>query len=186
MNTKTCKQCGFTKPIEQFRKYYGGRKGNYNTCKTCERINSRVKYLSTKDQDDRTDEETEELEQLYVLWDTQRASGLQPPTQRVSGKTPSTKIQELIDSYGGAAIKRPTVDSPAIPRELQIWLTCELTDEPDYYLDEVYERLREAFRPVLHIDTSTMLPMYDETYKSVLDIVLDRFNSYEDSYYDKE
>ena len=38
MNAKTCKQCGELKPIEQFRKYYGGRKGTYTTCKTCENI----------------------------------------------------------------------------------------------------------------------------------------------------
>ena len=46
--TKTCKQCGVIKPLEQFRNYYGGRKGTYTICKTCEKINSRVKYLEGK------------------------------------------------------------------------------------------------------------------------------------------
>ena len=40
--TKTCKQCGVIKPLEQFRNYYGGRKGTYTVCKSCEKINSRV------------------------------------------------------------------------------------------------------------------------------------------------
>ena len=45
MNVKICKQCGQIKPIEQYRKYYGGRKGTYKVCKSCEKINARAKYL---------------------------------------------------------------------------------------------------------------------------------------------
>jgi len=37
--TKICKQSGETKPLDQFRRYYGGRKGTYKTCKFCEKIN---------------------------------------------------------------------------------------------------------------------------------------------------
>ena len=60
------------------------------------------------------------------------------------------------------------------------------TEEPDYYLDEVYEQLRSKYRPVLRIDTATMLPVYDETHAEVLERILERFNDYEDNYYNND
>ena len=69
-NYKPCKQCGIIKPIEQFRNYYGGRKGTYTICKTCEKINSRVKYLEGKKE--LNDNEKLELQSIYQLWETQR------------------------------------------------------------------------------------------------------------------
>ena len=38
MNAKTCKQCGELKPIEQFRKYYGGRKVHTPLAKLVRRL----------------------------------------------------------------------------------------------------------------------------------------------------
>jgi len=77
----------------------------------------------------------------------------------------------------------PDAESEAIPEELRTWLTAELTREPEYYQDEVYERLREKYRPIKEIDQQTMLPVYDNTYKWVLDKILTRFDEYEDAYY---
>jgi hypothetical protein len=68
--------------------------------------------------------------------------------------------------------------------ELTDWLVAELTEDPDHYLDGVYEYLKNKFRPVIRIDEATQLPVYDETYKTVLEKVLERFNAYEDTYYD--
>lgn len=45
MDTKTCSRCGVDKPLDNFRSYYGGRKGTYKYCKECERIESRRRYL---------------------------------------------------------------------------------------------------------------------------------------------
>ena len=78
------------------------------------------------------------------------------------------------------------VKVPDIPAELSCWLTEPLTEEPEYYQDEIYEQLKATFRPKTKIDHDTMLPVYDDTYKPVLDKILERFDNYEDSYYDKE
>lgn len=189
MNTKVCKQCGQLKPIEQFRKYYGGRKGHYNTCKLCEKINARCKYLRNKGDINRSNAEHEELLKIYTLYEAQRAAGLQPPREQ-SGR--STQIADSLDnmiaSYKPAvAVIEPFGEEPAVaPAELLVWLTCDLTEEPDYYLDEVYEELKSKYRPTLHIDKATLQPVYDDTYKDILDKVLDRFYKYEEEYWDKE
>ena len=59
MEVKTCRQCGEIKPLSQFRKYYGGRKGTYKMCKVCERVNSREKYLFAKGDSLRQEEKVE-------------------------------------------------------------------------------------------------------------------------------
>lgn len=192
MNAKICKQCGELKPIEQFRKYYGGRKGHYNTCKLCEKINARAKYLKSKG-DSMTFQEGAELDKIYKLYEAQRAAGLQPPREGGVRNTP------LVDSLDDMIAKYQTntsniipvplgasIEQRFVPADLQLWLNCDLTEDPDYYLDEVYEELKAKHRPQLRIDTATMQPVYDDTYKDVLETILDRFYKYEDEYYDKE
>lgn len=186
MNTKICKQCGELKPIDQFRKYYGGRKGTYKTCKLCEKINARCKYLRAKGDLNRSAAEHEELLKIYRLYEAQRAVGLQPPREQAGRNTPIVdSLDDMISVYTSQLEKTHTksVDAPA---ELQIWLRCELTEEPDYYLDEVYEELKEKYRPLLCIDQAVMQPVYDDTHKETLDAILSRFYEYEDTYYDKE
>lgn len=187
MVTKTCKQCGEIKPIDQYRQYYGGRKGTYTVCKACERINSRAKYLEKKGLN-ATVAEVDELQKIYKLYDAQRACGLQPP-RRESGRqnTLVDDLDSMIANYTEQANSIAAVtghlDTESLPPDLKNWLTAELTDEPDYYLDEVYEDLKAKYRPIQRIDGSTMLPVYDDTYKAALEAVLDRFNKYEDEYY---
>lgn len=187
MKAKVCKQCGEMRPIEMFRPYYGGRKGTYNTCKFCEKINSRAKYLQRK-LDKCSAEELEELNKIYALWDMQRQAGLNPPkrrkeTQEVLSKT----LDEMLKKYSNKveqiqeAVQATGADN--VPAELGKWLTEPLTEDPDYYLDTVYEQLKAKFRPQIRIDTATLTPVYDDTYKPVLDKVLERFYDYEDSYY---
>ena len=190
MKAKTCKQCGELKPIEQFRKYYGGRRGTYTTCKTCEKINSRAKYLTNKG-GKCSDAELTELAKIHELWDAQRAAGLQPPRENTGRKVPlSERLDDMIGKYKqrAEAVKEAVqaVNVPDIPAELSRWLTEPLTEEPEYYQDEVYEQLKTKFRPKTKIDTGTMLPVYDDTYKSILDKILERFDNYEDTYYDGE
>ena len=188
MNAKTCKQCGELKPISQYRKYYGGRKGSYTICKACEKINSRAKYLTNKGERMNYEEEAE-LDQIHALWDAQREAGLLPPRIGGGRSVPLTdNLDEMILKY--KATQRAVATEPTaytwVPNELSKWLVCELTLEPDEYLDGTYEQLKEKFRPVLRIDPATMLPVYDDTYKDVLDKILERFNAYEDEYYSKE
>lgn len=187
MNAKICKQCGELKPIEQFRKYYGGRKGTYKTCKLCERINARAKYLRAKGDMGRTQDENAELLKIYQLYEAQRAAGLQPPREGQGRKTPLVdSIDDMINKYSAQAAAAPTDITIDVPAEIKQWLSAELIEEPDYYLDEVYEELKSKFRPQLRIDTATMQPVYDDTYKSALDAVLERFYKYEETYWNEE
>ena len=190
MDVKTCKQCGELRPIDQFRRYYGGRRGNYKTCKVCERINSREKYLTGKG-DNRSADENIELMQIHTLYERQRAVGLQPPAKHERRKPLAVDLDSMIKKYEGMypqiANETPPADAvvEVAPYELTRWLTEKLTDEPDFYLDTIYEALKEKYRPCTGINKDTMMPTYDNTYKGVLDRILDRFNDYEDSYYNE-
>lgn len=185
MNAKTCKQCGELKPIEQFRKYYGGRKGSYNTCKVCEKINARAKYLRSKG-DSMSFEEGEELSKIEKLYEVQRAAGLQPPRRDAERNKPLVdSLDDMIAKYNTkVSLVAADAESRPVPADIQVWLTCELTEEPDYYLDEVYEELKAKYRPQVSIDTATMQPIYDDTYKDALDKVLERFYEYEEKYWE--
>lgn len=188
MDVKTCKQCGELKPISQFRQYYGGRRGTYKMCKACERINSREKYLSSKEV--RSTEEEAELAKIHALYDCQIKVGLQPPVKQGRRKPLTEDLNDMIQKYAAMSVTvmrdTPKADTvvEAAPYELTRWLTETLDKEPDYYLDEVYESLTATYRPCTGIDRSTMMPEYDNKYKDVLDRILDRFNEYEDSYYE--
>lgn len=184
---KNCKQCGELKPATQYRKYYGGRKGSYNTCKFCEKVNSREKYLSHKENP--TPEDLQELEKIYVLWKHQAALGLTPPKVAQGRSVPlADSLDSLIDTYAQRVTELAPIThgNTAPPAELIKWLTEELTEEPDYYLDEVYEELQAKYRPQLRIDPATLLPVYDDTYRETLQQIIARFDAYEDSYYDKD
>lgn len=188
MATKLCKQCGEVKPTEQFRNYYGGRKGKYTTCKTCERINSREKYLSSKAATTGlAEDENIELSKIHELWDYQVQLGLCPP-RKVSGKATPLDLDMMLDSYKDQATKAKSVlpiNSPAqAPAELVTWLTCALTEAPEHYQEDVYYNLKAKYRPQLLIDKETHMPIYDDTYKELLDKIAARFDEYEDTYYD--
>lgn len=188
METKICKQCGELKPIEQFRKYYGGRKGHYNTCKVCEKVNARYKYLIRKGV--RTDADHAEIGKIELLYDLQRKAGLRPPnSDTVRSKSIADSLDDMLAKYKDMSaiecVDAGTYKQP-VPAEIQRWMTEPLTEEPDYYLDEIYESLKAKYRPQLSIDTATMQPIYDDTYKDALEQVLDRFYQYEETYWDKE
>lgn len=188
VKVKLCKQCGELKPLEWFRRYYGGRKGTYTVCKNCEKINARAKYLRRKG-DEISDVEATELDKIERLYEAQRAAGLQPPKSDQGRSKPVVdNLDDMINKYTDMAIMQ-TVDAgrdvPPVPADLQKWLTEQLTEEPDYYLDEIYEELKKIYRPLLCV-TKDRQPVYDDTYKDVLEQILTRFYEYEESYWDKE
>ncbi len=169
METKRCRQCGEIKPTDKFRPYYNGS-GTYTICKGCEKINSRAKYLSRKG-DNATEADKSELAKIHQLYEYQRLCGLRPPRRSVEMEN---KLDEMLSRFK-EAMNQPT--------ELQKWLYEELTDVPEYYTDVVYEELTAKYRPVLRIDPETLTPVYDETHSILLNQILERFNKYEDEYY---
>lgn len=172
--TKQCKQCGNILPVSSFRNYYGGRTGTYTKCKTCEKINSREKYLRKKGSAC-NDYELEELDKIHALYELQASRGFSPPRVSNQARVVDT-VEALTNSY----------NKLDVPEELQKWLTCELTLEPEHYIDAVYESLHRQYAPLKRVEEGTYTRVYDETYKAVLDKILNRFYDYEDSYYKQE
>lgn len=95
METKVCKRCGREQRVDQFRDYYGGRKGSYSFCKTCEKIEQRRKYLANKDAvspDSLTADERAELHKINELYDAWQAAGRKVPVRR-----PDRGVTDLVD-----------------------------------------------------------------------------------------
>jgi hypothetical protein len=201
----SCKQCGEIKAPEMFRKYYTG-KSLYNTCLDCEKINARYKYLTGKvrkncteaawDNDEiiakvLTSDEAAELKSIKELYTALKARGLKPP-QFGAGNTrrKPIKVDELLTKYKGIVdkvtetAKELNMDlSSNIPVELIEWLTKDLYEfEPSYLQDVVAEKLQKQYRPQIGIDPETYNPVYDNTYRAVLNKILERFDNYEDEY----
>ena len=92
MDTKVCSTCGQEKSVDNFRKYYGGRKGRYSYCKECEKIEQRRKYLSKRSE--LTASEQTELDNILQLYGMRQAAGL-----KVLGKIrSSTGVNNLVDA----------------------------------------------------------------------------------------
>lgn len=102
---KVCSRCGKAQPEENFRMYYGGRKGSYKHCRTCERIEGRYKYLKRLG-DNATPEQLSELSKIEKLYDLQVAHGFDAP-----GRSKKHQ-QEPTDSIVDALIEGFGVDEP--------------------------------------------------------------------------
>lgn len=185
---RKCKQCGEVKQLSSdfFRPYYGANaRGFYRVCKVCESINNRYKYLTGKG-DAATQADLEEIKRIEELYDTLRELGLEPP--RYGARTSSTVysvVEELLKrKRQQAADKKEQLEEIGVeadvPTELAEWLTRPLTEEPEYY-EDVYFKLREKYMPVVGTNPDAT-PKYDETYKEIMDQILERFDEYEDNY----
>ena len=187
-NVRKCKQCGEVKQLSSdfFRPYYGeNAKGFYRVCRTCESINNRYKYLKGKG-DAATKADLEEIARIEELYDTLRELGLEPPRYGVrTSSTVYSVVEELLKrKQQQAADRKEQLEEIGveadIPTELAEWLTKLLTEEPEYY-EDVYFKLREKYMPVVGTNPGAT-PKYDETYKEILDQILERFDDYEDNY----
>ena len=184
-NVRKCKQCGEVKQLSSdfFRQYYGeNAKGFYRVCKTCERINNRYKYLTGKG-NAATQADLEEIKRIEELYDTLRELGLEPPKYGAGmTSTVYSVIEELLKRKRQQVADKKEqfgVEASA-PTELLDWLSKPLTGEPEYY-EDVYFKLREKYMPVVGTNPDAT-PKYDETYKEIMDQILERFDEYEDNY----
>lgn len=185
---RRCKQCGEVKQLSRdfFRPYYGeNAKGFYRVCRTCESINNRYKYLTGKG-DAATPADLEEIARIEELYDTLRELGLEPPRYGAgTTSTVHTLVEDLLQKKKSQiAEKKAQLEEVGVetdtPAELLDWLTKPLTEKPEYY-EDVYFKLREKYMPVIGTNPDAT-PKYDETYKEILDRILERFDEYEDNY----
>lgn len=149
---------------------------------------------------------------IEELYDMLAARGLRVPNRTVEvPKKPSAEakvlrdVDQLFAMYGDAPTNRiehvetvqarkSTVVIPEItvPDELQDWLDAdpqvwrdrELS--PEYLQETIYESLKAKYRPQIDVDRQTFMPIYDDTYKDVLNQILRKFDDYEEQYAGEE
>ena len=169
-----CKQCGDVKDDEKFRQY-PKTKGRYKVCLNCEKINNKYKYLMRKKTC--TAEELQTMQKIKELYEILETKGMTVPYFVRSKDTSSvSEIDRLLEKYKKAN---------EIPEELIQWKTKDLSPYTPDELDEAYQKLKEVYRPSVGVDDDSGLPKYDNTYRTILDEILQRFDEYEDLYYEE-
>ncbi len=128
-------------------------------------------------------EEIKSIEELYELL---RDLGLEPPKYGAgTSSTVYSVVEELLKrKMNQIAERKAQLEEVGVetdtPTELAEWLTRPLTEKPEYY-EDVYFKLREKYMPVIGVNPDAT-PKYDETYKEIMDQILERFDEYEDNY----
>ena len=155
--------------------------------------------------------EIEKIEGIYRLLEARGYSV--PTTKRADGPVTlvAPKIDDYLDQlsnfYGVRGSEEATEDRPVatkptapalepeemdVPNDLKRWLEMSPEDfataglTPDYLQETVYESLKAKYRPQTGTDPTTFLPVYDDTYKSVLNQILRKFDDYEDYFAEQE
>lgn len=190
---KRCVQCGLLKEEEDFRKYTYSRtndtEGRYRLCKSCEAINA--SYRRAKTGLPNIAEAMYNIDKIDKLYATLKARGLRVPTTTDSDEPDA--VDKLLAFYEDPANNKtlPAV-KVVIPDELQEWLDAPMSVwkdaniSPEYLQETVYESLKAKYRPQVGVDRTTFLPIYDDTYKEVLNNILRRFDDYEEEESSKE
>lgn len=204
MALKRCKQCGMLKEETCFRPYTHSRgksePSRYRICRDCESINTT--YRRAREQYDAGGLSVSEscslgetINKISRLYAALEAKGLQVPEYGVKKKKSAaeTAVDKLLAFYGQQPqeqARQSTVDIPMeidIPDDLKVWLEQDVNEwnekglSPEYLQETVYESLKAKYRPQLGYDSERGLPIYDDTFKDVLNRILKRFDDYEDS-----
>lgn len=201
---KRCIQCGILKNAENFRPYtYAKEKnttGRFRICRSCESVNTTYKQLGKKlngveplYKSDEYEIMRAQREQIRRMYEILEQHGLRTPLQR-ERERPMDPIQatirQLTEFYAEPApvTAARTEALTDIPDELLSWLDAPMEEwvehglSPEYLQETIYESLKAKYRPQTGVDKDTYLPIYDDTYKSVLNSILRRFDDYEEQY----
>lgn len=204
---KRCKQCGLLKDVEEFRQYtyskQNGTTGRYRICKSCENINTKYKRAvellkqkptcSTLSKDypawERALEFKYRAEELYKCLD---ARGLNVSTMVANTEKDNdlNEIDKLMAFYEQPSIAEPVIctNNTGTPKDLQQWLDADpqvwvdADLSPEYLQETIYESLKAKYRPQVGYDAAKCLPIFDDTYKNVLNQILRKFDDYEEAY----
>lgn len=179
-NMRRCKQCGEHKNMTtEYREYYNRKGGRYRTCKSCERINNRYKYLLNKEA--RTEHEDTEMEKIEKLYELLRQRGLRPP-EVGSKNAVLDDVEALLEKQEREIEEVVNLDAPAdTPNELQMWLRADLQTYDEDQIEEIEEQLIQKFRPQVGVDPESYAPIFDETHRVALNKVLKRLDEYVDT-----
>lgn len=190
MKAKICQQCGELRPENTYRQYYGmGRKGKYKTCKICEKVNNRHKYLTRKASSEVLTDgmatahiglsvaESQELQKIEQLYELQRERGLKPPGSR---EEVPIDLDALIAQQQAELDRVPDEVPTHTPPVLLDWLERDLTQFSEETLEETLDNLIAAYRPQIGFNED-LTPTYDNTYRDVLNTIQRRFEDYIDT-----
>jgi hypothetical protein len=199
---KRCQQCGLLKEAKNFRPYtYAknkGTQGRYRICRQCESINSNYRRAVEMLKDTHiigTPElrtASELRRKTETLYEQLKARGLRVPnftTNPRSSDQAFQAIDAILEFYAEdpTAVKTPTsFTGTDVPADLSHWLNTSWDEwlendlSPEYLQETVYESLKAKYRPQIGIDKDKLLPIYDDTYKDVLNQILRRFDDYEE------
>lgn len=115
------------------------------------------------------------------------------PKQRVTSRPWQEGVPgvEVLSWEEDDSVDDKTEDASAdVPHELQYWLDVDALEwadndiSPEYLQETIYESLKAKYRPQIGIDKELYLPIYDDTYRDVLNAILRRFDEYEETYID--
>jgi hypothetical protein len=194
-DVKRCVQCGILKEEEEFRKYTysreNGTEGRYRVCKSCEAINAAYRrakqYIVERERSenstwyDKMVATVDKTDKLYAILESR---GLRVPASKQEESTDS--IDNLLAFYKEDAKVTVAVTPQEAPDELQHWLTVDTQEwkkdniSPEYLQETVYESLKAKYRPQVGVNKETFVPIYDDTFKAVLNQILRRFDDYEE------
>jgi hypothetical protein len=207
-DVKRCKQCGLLKDIEEYRQYTYSKKnetgGRFSTCRSCESINSKYAKLKTAQSEGLKISGScivnDELDRIETLYNILESKGLHTPLSRLKPieaqpKTDTeTAIDKLFNFYISApssgprsVVVLPTEQKVDTPSELQQWLNESPDDwiqkglSPEFLQETIYESLKAKYRPQVGFDQEKFIPIYDDTYKAILNEILRKFDDYEES-----
>jgi hypothetical protein len=170
-------------------------------CKDCESFNQVATRLFKLE--NKTPEQEAMLERAADMYRALHRAGLHPigayakhvlglPIGRLGVRNESS--ESFMERYINSVLGNIQDNEQDLIGELTAWLSRELTEEPDYYLDKVYGDLKVACRSddITEVEAKELekkgLPFaVKNNYKELLDAVLERFYAYEDEYdWDKE
>ena len=153
--------------------------------------------------------EIDKIEGLYALLEahgycTPLSKSKADATQEIVPSTVDTYVESLSSFYGAVPSDAKKATEPMVstkptapalqpeemdvPHDLQRWLNMDIHAfalaglTPDYLQETVYESLKAKYRPQVGTDPQTFLPIYDDTYKPILNQILRLFDDYEDYY----
>lgn len=199
---KRCIQCGILKEQEDFRPYtYSKNKetsGRYRICRECEAINSRYKRSAPGDPD---------FVRITELYNMLESLGYRTP--RITAFPDRDESIDKIILHYKQAVQQPgkpietvniyaegevyvTVPALIVPEELQQWLDANPAEwleqdiSPEFLQETIYESLKAKYRPQVGIDRDKFVPIYDDTYKEVLNNILRKFDDYEEEFANAE
>ncbi len=198
---KRCTQCGILKEPDEFRQYtYSKVKqtaGRYSKCKGCEAINAR--FARAKESGN-----VDDIVRITKMYEQLKAIGLRTPLEPSKRDQSDDEIDKILQfhvSKGSILVDREIVDArhevivkPVVavqedtPNELTHWLTVDFqvwmdSDiSPEYLQETIYESLKAKYRPQLYIDRERFVPVFDDTYKEILNKILRRFDEYEEMF----